>query len=307
VKKLKWLLIALAALVACLLIGDFTNTRIVQQRYEEWESSIERHADGIRVGCRDFTVGEGEKALLFIHGYSDSPAMFRKLAPRLAELGFTSRAMLRPGCARPMELYAEATKEQWSEALGQEIAALGETHEEVYIVGHSLGGAIAIDYLLDNPDAADGLILLAPLIAVATDRSPMLPARSWHKLGKKLLLFTDLVENLPSVEAHSAEARAYDMYSRFYPSRLYDDLFEITDNIEGRAGELTLPMLMVLSRNDDIIDSEAARVYYEESSSRQKELLWMEDAGHMIPIDTGWEELAEEIARFAAPAAGVTE
>jgi carboxylesterase len=307
VKKLKWLLIVLAALAACLLIGDFAYSRIVLHRYEAWESSIKRDADGIRVGCRDFTVGEGETALLFMHGYSDSPAMFRKLAPRLAELGFTCRAMLRLGCARPMELYAEATKEQWSEALEQEIAAVGETHEELFLVGHSLGGAMAIDYLLDNPDAVDGVILLAPLIAVATDRSPILPARTWHKLGKKLLLFTNIVENLPSIDAHSAEARAYDMYSRFYPRNLYDEIFEITDNIEGRAAELTLPMLMVLSRNDDIIDSEAARVYYEESSSRQKELLWMEQAGHMIPIDTGWEALAEEIARFAAPAAGVTE
>jgi hypothetical protein len=81
------------------------------------------------------------------------------------------------------------------------------------------------------------------------------------------------------IAAHSGEARAYDQYSRFYPSNLYDD----------------------------IVDSEAARVYYEESSSRPKHLHWMEEAGHMIPIDTGWEELAEEIAEFAAPAEGVTE
>ena len=79
------------------------------------------------------------------------------------------------------------------------------------------------------------------------------------------------------------------MYSRFYPRKLYEDIFEITDNIAGRAGELTLPMLTILSPNDDIIDSEAARVYHEASSSLRKELLWMEDAGHMIPIDTGWE------------------
>jgi len=307
VKKLKWLLIVLAVLIACLMIGDFIYSRIVFHRYEKWESSIERDTDGIRVGCRDFTVGSGDRALLFVHGYSDSPAMFRKIALRLAELGFTSRAMLRPGCARPIAIYAEASREQWREALAQEVQALRETHEQVFIVGHSLGGAITIDYLLDQPEAVDGVILLAPLIAVATVRSPLLPARSWHKLGKKLLLFTNIVENPFTVDAHSAEARAYDMYSRFYPSNLYDEIFEITDTIEGRAGELTLPMLMVLSRNDDIIDSEAARVYYEASSSRRKHLHWMEEAGHMIPIDSGWQELAQEIAEFAAPAEGVTE
>ena len=106
------------------------------------------------------------------------------------------------------------------------------------------------------------------------------------------------------MRAWDAEARAYDMYSRFYPSNLYDEIFEITDNIAGRAGELTLPLLMALSTDDQIVDSEAARIYYEESSSSRKQLYWMEEAGHMLPIDSGWEELAEKIARFAAPAEG---
>jgi carboxylesterase len=307
VKRLRWILIALAALVTCWLIGDFAYSRVVLHRYQAWERSIERDADGVRVGCEAFTVGEGETAILFVHGYSDSPAMFRKIAPRLAEMGFTCRAMLRPGCARPMELYAEANREKWKEAIAIEVAALRKEYGRVFVAGHSLGGALAIDYAMVNPDGADGIILIAPLIEVSAERSPILPARTWYKLGKKLLLFTNIIENPFSVNAHSAEAQAYDMYSRFYPRELYDEIFEITDDIAGGAGELTLPMLMVLARNDDIVDSEAARAYYEESYSRRKKLLWMEDAGHMIPIDTGWEEVAAAIAEFAAPAAGASE
>jgi carboxylesterase len=306
-RKLKWCLIVAAALIACLLIGDFAYSRMVLHRYEVWERSIQRDADGIRVGCRDFTVGNGERALLFVHGYSDSPAIFRKIAPRLAELGFTCRAMLRPGCARPIDIYAQATRETWRAALEREAALLRETHQEVWIVGHSLGGAIAIDYLLDEPEAVDGLVLLAPLIAVSSDRSPLLPARAWYRLGKKLMIFTRIMENPFTIDSHSADARAYDMYSRFFPSNVYDEIFEITDNIEERAGELKVPMLMVISRNDDIIDSEVAHAYYEESSSRRKRLLWMEEALHMIPIDTGWQDVALAISEFAAPVEGASE
>jgi len=171
VKALKWIPLALAALVVCWLTGDFIYSRIVLHRYQAWERSIERDTDGVRIGCRDFCVGEGRTALLFVHGYSDSPAMFRLLAPRLAELGFRCRVMLRPGCARPLDLYAEATREKWRNAVKREIALLGEKHERVFVVSHSLGSAIAIDYLLEEREMIDGIVLLAPLIELS--RGPL--------------------------------------------------------------------------------------------------------------------------------------
>jgi carboxylesterase len=304
-RRLKWILVATLCIVLLWVGGEFTYSRIVLHRYEEWNSTIERDADGVRLGCQEFTIGDGDTALLFIHGYSDSPAIYRKMATRLAEMGFTCRAMLRPGCARPLELYEKATRERWLAAVEEEIAALYEKHGEVWIVAHSLGAAIAIDYLLDDPNAVDGIVLLAPLIEVSSERSPVLSARTWYKIGKKMMLFTDIVENPFEVDAHSADARGYDMYSRYFPRKVYDEIFAVTDSIQERAGELTVPMLMVLSRDDDIIDSETAHGYYEGTSSERKRLVWLEDARHLIPIDTGWDDVANEIAAFTATPRGI--
>lgn len=304
-RRLRWILIALACMVLLWVAGEFSYSRIVLHRYEEWNGTIERDADGVRLGCQEFTIGNGNTALLFIHGYSDSPAIFRKMATRLAEMGFTCRGMLRPGCARPLELYEKATREQWLAALEEEIAALYENHTEVWIVGHSLGGAVTLDYLLGDPDAVDGIVLLAPLIEVSSERSPVLSAERWYRIGKKMMLFTDIVENPYEVDAHAEDAQGYDMFSRFFPRRVYDEIFAVTGNIHGRASELTVPILLVVSRDDDIIDSEAAHGYYEATSSERKRLVWLEDARHLIPIDTGWDDVANEIAAFTANPEGI--
>jgi carboxylesterase len=306
-KQLKWVVVALAALVAIWLTADFIYSRVILHRHEAWERTVERDADGVRVGCRDFTVGEGAIALLMVHGYADSPAVYRKMAPMLAEMGFTCRVMRRPGLAMPIEVYAQATREKWKAALVEEIAALRETHDQVWIVAHSLGGAIAIDYLLEDQSAVDGVVLLAPLIEVSSERSPLIPVRLWYRLSRPLLVFTRVVENPFEVDARSPEAQAYDMYNHFIPRSIYDEIYEITGNIAGRAGELTLPMLMVLSPDDRIVDSEAARAYYVASGSGRKELIWIEDAGHMIPIDNGWDDVARAIAKFATAGDGVSE
>src|SRR5687768_5379807 len=104
--RFKMALTAILVFVGVWLLGDFLYSRIIAWRVARWETTIERHPNGVRVGCEDFTVGSGETALLLVHGINDSPAMWRKMAPRLAEQGFTCRAMRLPGFAMPLKDYA---------------------------------------------------------------------------------------------------------------------------------------------------------------------------------------------------------
>src|SRR5579871_5198861 len=89
----KWLLLVPVAIPVAWLGLDFSYSLLVQFQYARWEAGIVRDPDGVRRGCREFTVGRGDTALLLIHGFSDSPAVFRRMAPDLAARGFACRAM----------------------------------------------------------------------------------------------------------------------------------------------------------------------------------------------------------------------
>jgi len=102
-------------------------------------------------------------------------------------------------------------------------------------VTHSLGGAIAVDYLLDRPDAVEGAVLLAPLIDVSARRSPLLPPRAWHFLGSRVLIFTRVVETPFPVDGRSPAARAYERRETFTPRPVFDEVYALLDRIEGRA------------------------------------------------------------------------
>jgi esterase/lipase len=77
-------------------------------------------------------------------------------------------------------------------------------------------------------------------------------------------------------------------------------LFQLIDKNKARAKEFRAPLLMVLSQDDQVIDWEAAYAFYESASSPEKKVLFVENAGHAIPVDYGWERVADEIAAFAA-------
>src|SRR5262249_13628170 len=82
----------LAAAILVLWFGiDFAYALLMKRRYARWEAGIERDPDGVRRGCREYTVGNGDTAVLFVHGFADAPTVYQRMAPALAEKGFTCR------------------------------------------------------------------------------------------------------------------------------------------------------------------------------------------------------------------------
>lgn len=296
--RARWWLGLAAALLLLWLGGDFLYSRIVLHRLALRERGTERDADGLRAGCRAYSSGEGEVALLLVHGFNDCPAVFHALAPRLVERGFACRVMRLPGFAMPARVYARTDRAAWRRALEEEILALRADHRRVGLVAHSLGGAVAVDYLLDRPDAVEAAILLAPLFDVSARRSPLLSPRAWHEIGSHTLFFTRIVETPFPVDGRSPAALAYDRREVFTPRAVFAEVYALLDRIEGRAAGFRTPLLLVLGGRDEVIDSAAAERFFRDCSSPRKERLYLGQSGHMVPLDAGWETLAPAVERF---------
>jgi carboxylesterase len=295
---MKLALLVFLGLAAVWVLGDWVYSCVVARRIKNWEASLERDDEGVERGCRDYTIGSGETAVLLIHGINDSPACYRRMAPALAEEGFTCRVMRLPGFAEPVERYAQATKEQWLAAVKGEVESLRQDYGRVAIVAHSLGGAVTIAYLLEDPAAVDAVVLLAPAVEVSDRRSPLLSARAWHEIGRRLLWFTTVTSSPFPNDCRDPAQREYPGRTPFVPTAVVDQTFALLDNNRGRAAEFNAPLLMVLAKDDQVVDWEAAERFYRKASSEEKSIRFMEKSGHVIPLDYGWEDLTAEIAEF---------
>jgi esterase/lipase len=55
---------------------------------------------------------------------------------------------------------------------------------------------------------------------------------------------------------------------------------------------------MVLAKDDQVVDWQAADQFYQDASSQPKAIRFMAESGHVIPLDYGWEDLTHEMAAF---------
>jgi pimeloyl-ACP methyl ester carboxylesterase len=267
---------------------------------------------GARLHVRD--TGQGE-AILMIHGLGGQLAHFTYAVAGRLSGRFRVVAVDRPGCGWSTrtggaELPAQAA------ALAALIDRLGL--ERPLVVGHSLGGAVALALALDHPDKVGGLALLAPLTHIQEQVPPVFKGLTIVSPGLRQLVAWTLA--IPASIAGSArtleqvfgpEAVPKDFATRggglltLRPSAFLaasDDLQALPASLpaqEARYGQLRVPLGILYGKDDRILDWRAnGQALATKVAGARFELI---EGGHMLPI-TNPDACADFIATMARAA-----
>ncbi len=292
----RWAEGALRAVVAA---ADGPHARWVGRCVDRWEARQSRDADGLLNGAAAYQLGDGARGLLAVHGFADSPAVWRPMAERWAQRhGLRVRAMRLPGSAEPVCRSARVRRELWLDAVAAEAAALRRSCTTVWAVGHSLGAALLVDAVASGQLVADGLLLLAPLVRVSRRRSPLLTPERWFELCDPALRKTRFLRSPFGPQAVQPALAARLPRDAFFAIEVYRALFEVERSIQQAAACLTMPMMAVLCGHDRTVDPDAAQQFLAGCPAVRKQVLRRMDCGHAMPVDTGWEALADRLAAF---------
>lgn len=300
-KRGKRILLAVLLLVPLLWIGgDYLYSRLVAGHVAKWEASLQRNPLGIQLGAASRTLpGDSETALVLVHGFNDTPQAFERMAPALQESGLTVRLVRLPGFGVPLPEMRECTRSQWIEAVLRETTALQKDHSRVILAGHSLGAAVVIAAVLRDPAAADGLVLLAPAIDVSSRRSPLMPTRAWHSLADRLLIFSDvLISPFDKNDARDPAVRNPAYKPSFSTRNVIRQTLQLMAENRDQASGIHLPLLMFVSRTDQVVDWVAAERFFEATASPVRELVFLDDSGHALNVDRDWPTVVSEMVQF---------
>jgi alpha-beta hydrolase superfamily lysophospholipase len=293
-KSMTFLKRALAVFLGILMLPTGACA-VFNARYRSWDRQIERDEHGVAMFALPYTLGDGDTALLLVHGFGDTPQVWSKLAPELAERGYTVRAMRLPGWGESPEVKRSVTREQWFEAIESEIRQLRNDHEQVIVLAHSMGGALATWLAVHQRLDAEGLILYAPMFAVSDDRSPVLTTRQWFQIGDRILPQRMLVESLFPDHARVNEPRPRTLRDPFVPGHIYRLLYQTMDELQETEPVMSFPVQLVLPGEDRVVRNDVAKAWFETAKAPMKTLHIEEPAGHVLPMDVNFALEADRI------------
>jgi carboxylesterase len=270
-------------------------TRMRAARRERRESF---DGDGVRAGMQAFSVGEGRVALVLLHGFASGPSVFRFLAPTLAEAGFACRVPRLPGFGERVERMCAVREGDWRLCALSEIERARAGRDAVWLVGHSMGGTLALDLAQTHPGLVEGVVLLAPLIEVSARRSFGLPPERMFRAVSRLLPGETILGTAFPVDLHARADGVDELRDRFLPLSMYAAMFRLVADVRARPRALPVPALMVVPGSDKVVSRRASREYFDSLRAPRKLLVEDAEAGHVVPLDYGWREIAAAIDAF---------
>lgn len=312
-----WAVLAFVALVAAIALGLYLLTRIVAGRVTKAMPPEGRFAEvnGHRLHYVDSAdedpADRGKPTVLLVHGLGGQLRNFTHSLDAALRDRFRVVALDRPGAGQSERLPGS---DHGLPAQARDVAgfidALGL--ERPLVVGHSLGGAVALALGLDHPEKASGLVLVSPLTAPIDDPHPLFKPLAieseWRRKATAWTVATPAAMRYGAQglrDVFHPENPPADFPTRgggllgLRPQNFQNtsrDMMAIPETLpaqHARYEELTLPVAVICGTEDPITPAPEQSAAFAERTGATLELV--AGAGHMLPVSR-----PREVADFIA-------
>lgn len=250
--------------------------------------------------------GQVKAALIIVHGFGEHCRRYTNVANWLVPMGYAVYSMDLRGYGRSEGRRGHITR--WSdythdvELLVREVQK-HETSIPLFMLGHSLGGLIALDYEANSSDGLRGIIVTGPTLG-SVGVSPVMFALS-KMLSRIVPAFTlDIHLDATAISRDPAVVKAYrddPLVHSLATARLGTELTAAKERVNANAPGVQLPLLIMQGGADRLAPPEGSRQYFERVALCDKQYRLFPDAFHELHNDVIADEALAEIARWLEP------
>lgn len=230
--------------------------------------------------------------IVIIHGLAEHGSRYRETAECLSGNGWAVYACdlrahgLSPNPPKAGRVHVNRFTDYFNDV--DAMTSLAKKHHEglpLFILGHSMGGLITISYVLAKPEGVAGAIISSPALGTHPEFKPPL----FLKMMVSILSFLAprvLVDSKLDTQAISRDpdvVKAYmddPLISQKISARWYSELLKAMKRANANAGSLSIPMLLMQSGSDRLVDPDAPSRWARSAPEEWVELVVWEDLYH---------------------------
>ena len=255
--------------------------------------------------------GEPKATLVLAHGAGEHLGRYEHVAKRLTDGGFVVHALDHRGHGRSEGSRADLGSMDAVVADLQALIALARSERpdlQLFLLGHSMGGCIALEYALRHQDEIDGLILSSPVASLNA-------ASRFEREASKLLSRV-----VPRLGIHSVDSglvsrdpevvTAYDedplVHHGKLPARTVGELTRAVESFPDRIPSLTVPLLVFHGSADEITEPAGTERVHSLAGSTDKSIVIFDGLYHETMNEPEQDEVLDQVVEWlekrAAPA-----
>ena len=250
--------------------GEFVGVRGLHIRYRTW-----------------LPAGSPRGAVVIAHGFAEHGGRYAHVASRLVGDGVVVRAPDHRGHGRSDGKRTSVVR--FDDYVDDLITVIDQVRAEwpsrrVILLGHSMGGLIALRLAVRPGAPLDGLVVSAPAACPRYVSKPALIigrtlSRVAPNTGVLRLPLNRISRDPAVVEAYNADPLVFPTPIR---ARLGDEMLLAMDRVEAGLPGLRLPLLVMQGTADGLVDPGCGPHVYERAGSADKTLRMYDGLWHEI-------------------------
>jgi carboxylesterase len=225
--------------------------------------------------------------VLLLHGFTSHTDAVSGLIPRLNEAGIPYQMPVLRGHGTRYQDLVNVKAHDWFVDAERALIDLWNEVDQVLIVGFSMGGLVALELAMRHPGKCAGVVSIGACLKF---RDPL--ARFSRNLAKVVKYWQS-----PSPFNDKELAKKSKNYEKF-PVETFASLYDYTREVAQKLGDVHVPLLILQSKEDQIVAPVSAMLIHRQVSSPRREIIWYEDSGHEMLQDLEAEKVKDDVMDF---------
>jgi carboxylesterase len=234
--------------------------------------------------AKDFYFPGNKTGVLLIHGFTGSPSEMRYMGDYLKDKGFSVRGVLLEGHGTSIEDMRKTNHRDWIKSAELGYGELAEQCDEIFVVGFSMGGAIAL-HLAQKYDIS-GIVSLSTPIKILS--------RQYYIAAIVKYLRLKISKQQRIVKKKDPFIISYDKT----PIKCIVSLMQLINLVKTDLHKIEKPILIMQSYGDGTVHPSSANFIYKRIGSTDKSIIFLHRSGHVITCDCEKEQVFEEVNSF---------
>ena len=243
--------------------------------------------DGTRFYIRRAKPDDAKASVILVHGLGEHSGRYTHVIQGLVDFGFAVTAYDQRGHGKSDGSRGDIDKAgTWISDLNTIIAETKRSFAPkipVFVLGHSLGGLIAINYAAQYGDEIAGTIASAPALGPTVEVSPL---KMW--IGKKVVKYLPKLQigaeinpsHLSKDQTVVTEYVNDPLILKKISLRAGHQILDMAANSESVAYGLSCPVFLLQAKGDKICSHKVTQSFYEKIIHPNKQFLEFEGDFH---------------------------
>ena len=251
-------------------------------------------------------TGDPRGILAIVHGFGEHSGRYPNVVDYLVARDYAVYGLDLRGHGRSPGQRGHI--DEWGDYRGDVRAFLQMiAHEEpgrpVFLLGHSMGALIVLDYVICHPDGLAGTVLSSvPIDPVGVAKAHLvaiarLLSRLWPRFPLQVGLDTSALSRIPEVvRAYEEDPLVHGQAS----ARWGTESLDIVEWLKAHAAELTIPTLVVHGDEDRLDSLDGVRALFQQAASTDKELRVYPGSYHEVHNDLDHAQMVSDLEEWLA-------